>query len=295
MTLTTHTGEVNEATATSDTEPLFAPTTQTNVDYISTSTSSNNVADADADAALLVDSSTNHDKSVTSLGKRSRQEQHDTTITTGDIPVSTVTTERTMPDGQQQIVVIKHEPLLDPTNSQTTSTNNDDVFDQQDYDILRTHYLKPKVRQNEEIPSGMQLRRRYAPAVIDGKTEGYKELKRQIQKLEKDNDDKEIYRLLKGLRRFEVERTPISSFIRGDNGDDDDGDDEVKEILDLTGIPDDNDVIDVDSFIIDFLLVEVIKPDPDAVPPSSGTNKLSSQQQQELMAKKVKADPDADA
>ena len=95
-------------------------------------------------------------------------------------PDTTVTTEKTLPDGQQQIVVIKREPL-DPSSSQTTSTNDNDEIDQQDYNILRTHYLKPKVRQNEEIPSGIQLRRRYAPAVIDGKTEGYKELKRQIK------------------------------------------------------------------------------------------------------------------
>ena len=87
-----------------------------------------------------------------------------------------------------------------------------------------------------------------------------------------------------------MSRTPISSFIRGDNNDD--GEDEVTEIIDLTAIPDndDNDVIDVDNFIIDFLLVEVVKADPDAVPPS-GTYELPRQQ-----LKKVKADPDtADA
>ena len=89
-------------------------------------------------------------------------------------------------------------------------------------------------------------------AAIDGKMEGYKQLKQQIQKLEIDNDVNGIYRLLKALRRFEVSRTPISSFVRGD----DDGDDEVTEIVDLTSFPDDDDenVIDIDTFIIDFLM-----------------------------------------
>ena len=84
-----------------------------------------------------------------------------------------------------------------------------------------------------------------------------------------------------------MERAPISSFICGDN----DGEDEVTEIIDLTAIPDndDNDVIDVDTFIIDFLLVKVIKADPDALPPS-GTYELPQEQ-----LKKVKADPDTDA
>ena len=38
--------------------------------------------------------------------------------------------------------------------------------------MLRIHYLQPKVEKNEEIPSGrMRLRKRKAPAAIDGKTE----------------------------------------------------------------------------------------------------------------------------
>ena len=82
-------------------------------------------------------------------------------------------------------------------------------------------------------------------------------------------------------------------FICVDEDDHDDDDDKVEEILDLTGMPDDDDAIDIDSFIIDYLLVEVIKPDPDTVLPS-GTYEDPSQQQQ-LMTKKVKADPDADA
>ena len=104
------------------------------------------------------------------------------------------------------------------------------------------------------------------------------------------------YRLLKALRRFEISRIPISSFVRGD--DDNDSDDEVTEIVDLTGIPDNDDddnkdVIDVDTFIIDFLIVEVIKRDPDAVTvPPSGTTSTYELPQQPLN-KKVKADPDA--
>ena len=76
------------------------------------------------------------------------------------------------------------------------------MFDQKDCDMLRTHYLQPKVRRKEEIPSRMHLRRRYVSAAIDGKMEGYKQLKQQIQKLEIDNDVNGIYRLLKALRRF---------------------------------------------------------------------------------------------
>ena len=57
---------------------------------------------------------------------------------------------------------------------------------------------------SKKIPSGMQLRRRFTSAAIDGKTEGYEELKLQIQKPEEGNLDMGIYRLLKGLQRFDV-------------------------------------------------------------------------------------------
>ena len=286
LTLTAHTGEANEATVTSETEQVL-PTTVENNPTSNTATIINDDADSDTDEARLIDS-TNNDISATSLGKRSRQEKQDTT--SANIPVSTVTTgRRTIPDGRQ--IVIKPEQS-DPNNS--NGHTSDDVFDQQDYKKLRDHYLEPRQRRTEGTRS---LRTRYTSARIDGKTAGYEELKRQIQKLENDNDDKGIYRLLKGLRRFEVERIPISSFIRGDDKDDeddkdDDDDDEVTEIIDLTSIPDDDAVIDVDTFIIDYLLVEVIKPDPDAVPPSGTYEDLS--QQQQPRTKKVKADPDSD-
>ena len=161
--LITHTDDVCEATVTSDNEPFVRTPPEDNP--ISNSTDSND----NADEARVVDSANNYNNSPATsfLGKRSRpQEQQNTT--SADIPASIVIAERIMPDKQQ--VVIKHEPL-NPSSSQKTN----DAFDQQDYDMLRTHYLQPKVRKNEEIPSGMHLRTRHAPAAIDGKTEGYKQ------------------------------------------------------------------------------------------------------------------------
>ena len=94
--------------------------------------------------------------------------------TSANIPASTVPAERIIPADEQQVVVvvIKSEPRpnsISSSSSQTTTA--DDAFDQRDYDMLRIHYLQPKVRKNEEIPSGMRLRKRKAPAAIDGKTE----------------------------------------------------------------------------------------------------------------------------
>ena len=176
------TSDANEATGTS------ASIENNNVN---TTTSHND--DARDGARSIVDSANHDEAAKVFLGKRSRrQDQQDTTGSTNtDIPASTVTTEKMMPDEQQAVIKLEPPPLDHQTQPP------EDVFDQQDYDMLRTHYLQPRVRRKEEIPSGMHLRRRYAPAAIDGKTEGYKQLKQEIQKLEIDNDDKGIYRLLK--------------------------------------------------------------------------------------------------
>ena len=160
--------------------------------------------DADADAAVVAEAKDSSDsasptedvetKDATQASeeKPAVAEEATAATTSANIPASTVTTERIIPaDEQQVVVVIKSEPP-NSISSSSSQTTTDEAFDQRDYDMLRIHYLQPKVEKNEEIPSGMRLRKRKAPAAIDGKTEGYKQLKRQIEKLEKGNDDKGI-------------------------------------------------------------------------------------------------------
>ena len=137
--MTTTVGDVNEATASSDTtEPAFAHTKQTNVNSIS-NTTNNNDTDADANEACVVDhsSTTNNDNSATtsSLRKRSRQEKQDT-VCAENTPAPTVTTGRKMPEDDQQIVVNKRE-FLDPSRSQTTTNDVFDVTDDHIKYIIR--------------------------------------------------------------------------------------------------------------------------------------------------------------
>jgi hypothetical protein len=100
----------------------------------------------------------------------------------------------------------------------------------------------------------MRLRQKTAqPAICNG-TPGYTALKKRIDALDKEEDDREIFRLLYTLSEWEKSVNRPFPFV----SDEDDKDDEEKpvEVIDLI---DDQDVIDVESYILGVLLVNVVK------------------------------------
>jgi hypothetical protein len=74
-------------------------------------------------------------------------------------------------------------------------------FDQAEYQRLETRYFKPVVEYNVELPGGTRLRRQTKPARIDGKSRGYKELRKHIAGLKKRNDHWGIFRKLRDLEQ----------------------------------------------------------------------------------------------
>lgn len=131
-------------------------------------------------------------------------------------------------------------------------------FDQADYDELRKHYFERVVQHNVELPGGRVLRKQTSPPRIEQDSRGFRELRKTIKGLEKDKDHNQIYSLLRELRTWE-ERPPtlggaLPSFMRGDSTE------EVTEAIDLTV---EVYTIDVDTYIIDTLLVGVMTPKPD--------------------------------
>ena len=131
-------------------------------------------------------------------------------------------------------------------------------FDEDHYRDLRTTYLEESVGSKTLPHMGMQLRKtKDRPRIerYDGK--GWKALRKRIKELEKKEQHSEIYQLLDKLSRFEMKWGAFPMGKQGKN------DGEVEEIIDLT---DDHEIIEVDTYIIDVLLVAVVKPDPDAPP-----------------------------
>jgi len=127
--------------------------------------------------------------------------------------------------------------------------------DEEDYLSLTKRYLKPRVRENAELPSGVTLRRQVRSCFLDQNTNGFKELKKKVNALLKKQDHEAVYSILCQLRNFEINpRCVPETFRSGFRG--------VAEIVDLTQ---DEEFIDVDEYIFNTIMA---LPDP-AI--SSGT------------------------
>ena len=127
--------------------------------------------------------------------------------------------------------------------------------DAEDYLALTERYLKPRIRENAELPSGVTLRRQVRSCFLDQNTNGFKELKKKVDSLLQKGDHDAVYSILCQLRNFEINpRCVPETFLSGFGG--------VTEIVDLSQ---DEECIDVDEYIFNKILA---RPDP-AI--SSGT------------------------
>mmetsp|Transcript_5701 Transcript_5701/g.12043 ORF Transcript_5701/g.12043 Transcript_5701/m.12043 type:complete len:161 (-) Transcript_5701:72-554(-) len=136
-------------------------------------------------------------------------------------------------------------------------------FDPADYEALCKRYLQKYSKKNVQLPGGQFIRRKEYQAPINCNTPGHKALKKEIQKLQKlgKRGEARIYSLLKGLRDWEMK--PRNQPFPGSRSDGD-----VDEIIDLTTNEEEKEIVDVDAFILNVLLVNVVKRDPDAIIPS---------------------------
>jgi hypothetical protein len=130
-------------------------------------------------------------------------------------------------------------------------------FSEIEYQALHQRYLEKRTRTGMDaaLSSGIRLRRKTVKPAICIDTPGYKALKKQIDGLERKNDHQEIFRLLSKLSEWEKSVNRPFPFATHDELDQDD-DEKPVEIIDLA---DDQDVIDIDTYILDVLLVKVIK------------------------------------
>jgi hypothetical protein len=135
-------------------------------------------------------------------------------------------------------------------------------FDQAEYERLRKHYFEPVVVRDEELPNGVRLRKQTKQPRIQGKSRGFEQLRKRINVLEKQKDHREFFRLLCALKQWEI--TPPSlggtahpaDAMAGKTGEDAGKDDPVVMYeIDLT---DDALVLDVDTYICDVLLMNVL-------------------------------------
>jgi len=118
------------------------------------------------------------------------------------------------------------------------------------------------VVKNVELPGGRTLREQKRPPRIEQDTNGFKELRRTLKGLERQGNHGRIYQLLRQLRDWEIRPRslggPVPAFMRDSEGAGAAQDHGVAEVIDLSELNDD-DVVDVDAFILEVLLVGVTK------------------------------------
>ena len=143
----------------------------------------------------------------------------------------------------------------DITPSATAPEEGPSSFSVTEYQALRQRYLEKRVRTGKDaaLPDGIRLRQKTAQPAILNNTPGYKALKKQIHGLERKQDHQEIFRLLYTLSEWQKSVNRPFPFV-GDENDDDQ--EKPVELIDLT---DDQEVIDVDAYILEVLLVKVVK------------------------------------
>lgn len=162
-------------------------------------------------------------------------------------------------DAGSEMIAHKDDSLKPDTilSSKRTRSPSPPVFDEKDYADLTKRFLEERVYRDEELPSGMTLRKKPMPPFIDTNQPGFKALKAKIEKLQQEENHAEIYQLLKQLRDWQVYNRGIPTVCC------------EKRVLpvgacqmyDLT--EDDPEIIDVDKYIVDVVLLLVVKANPD--------------------------------
>ena len=97
----------------------------------------------------------------------------------------------------------------------------------------------------------------------------FRALRNEINRLECKHDHESIYNLLHRLAQWDRRLLPHFPTVRENKKQRhcDDETDAIVEVVDMTGDEEDREIIDVDTYILEeVLLLKVIKPDPDAVP-----------------------------
>ena len=133
-------------------------------------------------------------------------------------------------------------------------------FNQADYNTLRAHYFDPVVVKNVELPGGRTLREQKRPPRIEQDSDGFKKLRGTLKVLREQGDDGRIYQLLRQLRDWEIRPQSLGGQVPAFMREEAEAaeDQVVAEVIDLSALNDD-DVVDVDAFILEVLLVGVTK------------------------------------
>ena len=131
-------------------------------------------------------------------------------------------------------------PPIEPVVPEAVVSRTSVPFNANDYESLLLRYARPRIRENEALPEGIELRRQTAPIIIDQPP--YAKLKKMITRLKRSGNDEEIYRRLCELREWEIRGGRAPEFMDLSVG--------ASEVVEVVNLADREkvEVIDVEAF-----------------------------------------------
>ena len=131
-------------------------------------------------------------------------------------------------------------PPNEPVVPEAVVSRTSVPFNANDYESLLLRYARPRIRENEALPEGIELRRQTAPIIIDQPP--YAKLKKMITRLKRSGNDEEIYRRLCELREWEIRGGRAPDFMDLCVG--------ASEVVEVVNLADREkvEVIDVEAF-----------------------------------------------
>jgi len=136
-------------------------------------------------------------------------------------------------------------------------------FDEEEYAELRRHYMEPVTLNDADLATTRRerLRSQTRTARFEQNGPGWKQLRKRIKTLQKAHAHQEIHRILRELRQWEIRPPGLGGTMPGSLSCGPSTRSEVTELIDVSG--NDAEVVDVDTYILDLLLVKEVKPDPE--------------------------------
>ena len=158
------------------------------------------------------------------------------------------------------------------SSSESSSSNkkrhvdDDAILTNARYEELYKYYCKSWIQTNAPSGGGILLRRRHQPPRMSLMKRVYKEMMKADKKRDKTDAKNILYRFDKWYEsgaQYPLQRPRdwFQKLLTGVDNDNIDYDDEVNEVINLADEPDESNTIDIETWVLECIILDVVKPE----------------------------------
>ena len=144
--------------------------------------------------------------------------------------------------------------------------DDDAILTNARYEELYKYYCKSWIQTNGSSGGGIVLRRRHQPPRMSLMKRVYKEMMKADKKRDKTDAKNILYRFDKWYEsgaQYPLQRPRdwFQKLLTGVDNDNIDYDDEVNEVINLADEPDESNTIDIETWVLECIILDVVKPE----------------------------------